>query len=68
LRLDQHRFGVATKARCTVGQDTPWAWVTWATERVASPIPAPIAVRNRWVVRARAVTCAMASVNEGRPQ
>jgi hypothetical protein len=31
-------------------------------------IPAPIAVRNRQVVRARAGTCAMASVNEDRPQ
>jgi hypothetical protein len=68
LRLDQHRLGVATKARCAVGHDALWAWVTSATERVASPIPAPISVRNRRVVRARAGTCAMASVNEDCPQ
>ncbi len=34
----------------------------------ASPIAAPIWARNRRVVRARARTCAMASVNEDRWQ
>src|ERR1700694_3540634 len=39
----------ATKARCAVGHDTPWAWATSATERAASPIAAPIWVRSRRV-------------------
>jgi hypothetical protein len=44
----------ATKARCAVGHDTPWLSATSLTERAASPIAAPIAVRNRTVVRDRA--------------
>jgi hypothetical protein len=58
----------ATKARCAVGHDTPCAIATSVTERAASPIAAPIWVRNRTVVRARAGICAMASVNEFRSQ
>ena len=58
----------ATKARCAVGQDTPWAVATSVTERAASPIAAPIWVRSRCVVRARAGTCAMVSVNDDRVQ
>ena len=55
-------------ARCAVGQDTPWAAATSATERAASPIAAPIWVRSRPVVRARAGTCGIDSVNEDWPQ
>ena len=44
----------------------PWASATSDTERAASPIAAPIWVRNRVVVRARAGTCAIDSVNESR--
>ena len=58
----------ATKARCAVGHDTPCAIATSVTERAASPIAAPIWVRNRRVVRARAGICAIASVNEPRSQ
>ena len=58
----------ATNARCAVGHDTEWAAATSATERAASSIAVPIWVRNRRVVRARAGTCAMASVNEDRSQ
>jgi hypothetical protein len=61
-------WACATKARCAVGHDTPWLAATSATERAASPIAAPIWVRSRRVVRARAGICAMASVNEDRPQ
>ena len=43
----------STKARCAVGHDTKWLAATSATERAASPIAAPIWVRNRPVVRAR---------------
>jgi hypothetical protein len=55
-------------ARCAVGHDTPWAAATSATERAASPIAAPIWVRSRPVVRARAGTCAMDSVKDPRSQ
>ena len=58
----------ATNARCAVGHDTPWLAATSVTERAASPIAAPIWVRGRPVVRARAGTCAMASVNEPSSQ
>ena len=44
----------ATNARCAVGHDTPWLVATSVTERAASPIAAPIWLRNRLVVRARA--------------
>jgi hypothetical protein len=68
FRLAQQPRGGATKARCAVGHDTPWAIATSVTERAASPIAAPIWVRNRRVVRARAGTCGIASVNEPRSQ
>ncbi len=55
-------------ARCAVGHDTPWESATSATERAASPIAAPISVRNRPVVRARGGTCGIASVNVFRSQ
>jgi len=58
----------ATKARCAVGQDTPCAAATSVTERAASPTAAPIWVRSRPVVRTRAGTCAIVSVNEDRVQ
>jgi len=54
----------ATNARCAVGHDTPWTVATSDTERAASPIAAPIWVRSRPVVRARAGTCSMDSVKE----
>jgi|GEM_PF-4330867 len=54
----------ATNARCAVGHDTLCASATSDTARAASPITAPIWVRNRVVVRARAGTCAIASVND----
>ena len=60
--------GWATKARCAVGQDTPCAAATSVTERAASPTAAPIWVRSRPVVRTRAGTCAIVSVNEDRVQ
>jgi hypothetical protein len=62
------RSAWATKARCVVGHDTPCAIATSVTERAASPIAAPIELRNRRVLRARAGTCAIASVNEDRLQ
>ena len=58
----------ATNARCAVGHDTPWLVATSVTERAASPIAAPIWLRNRLVVRARAGIWAMDSVNEPRSQ
>jgi len=58
----------AMKARCAVGHDTPWLAATSATERAASPIAAPIWVRNLVVVRALAGTWAIASVNDPREQ
>ena len=58
----------AAKARCAVGHDTPCVAATSVTERAASPIAAPIWVRSRPVMRARAGICAMASVNEARAQ
>jgi hypothetical protein len=45
LRLNQHRFGVATKARCAVGHDTPWAWATAA--HGAGRVPDRCEVANR---------------------
>jgi len=51
-----------------VGHDTPCANATSVTERAACPIAAPIWVRNRRVVRARAGTCGIASVNGARSQ
>jgi len=59
---------VGEKARCAVGHHTPCAIATSVTDRAASPIAAPIWVRNRRVVRARAGICAIASVNEPRSQ
>jgi hypothetical protein len=57
FRFAQQPSAWATKARCAVGHDTPCAIATSVTERAASPIAAPIWVRNRRVVRARAGTC-----------
>jgi hypothetical protein len=58
----------STNAPCAVGHVTPNASATSATDRHASPTAAPIARRNRPVVRAPAGTSSMASVNEPRPQ
>jgi hypothetical protein len=58
----------ATNARCAVGHDTAWLAATSLTDRAASPMAAPIWVRSRSVVRARAGTCAMTSVKEDRSQ
>jgi hypothetical protein len=53
-----------TTAACAVGQDTPKLSATSATERHASPTAEAIARRNRPVVRARAGSSSIASVNE----
>jgi hypothetical protein len=58
----------STNAACAVGHDTAWATATSVTDRAASPIAEPITVRSRRVVRARAGTCSIASVNEPRSQ
>jgi hypothetical protein len=68
FRLGQQRVGVRDEGAVPVGQDTPCAAATSVTERAASPTAAPIWVRSRPVVRTRAGTCAIVSVNEDRVQ
>ena len=67
-RLGQQRVGVRDERAVRGRPRHAVAAATSATERAASPIAAPIWVRSRPVVRARAGTCGIVSVNEPRSQ
>jgi hypothetical protein len=56
----------STTAACAVGQVTPKQYATSATLRHASPTAAPIARRNRPVVRRPVAISSIDSVNDNR--